>query len=100
MERKQLIDDWLAQRLETLRPGWRGRLLLTVPEEVSFEHAHDELVGTVEGDPQLERDTDSGELLDAEITFCTNWRDGAFVPMAGETRVTVCLSQVEDMQPL
>lgn len=92
-------DDWLGARLDELRPGWRGRLRIAAPEEAESA-ATEVLAGTVVEGPEPDRDPDSDALVDASVEFCTNYRDGRFVPVEGEPRVTIRVSQVVAMEPI
>ena len=92
-------DDWLAQRLEVLKPGWRGRLRVRLPEETE-SGATTELVGTVLDAPQLDSEPDQALAEDATLTFCTNYRAGRFVSPRGQPSIDVRMSDVVDVVPL
>lgn len=93
-----LEDDWLTRRIDTLRPGWRGRLHLRAPEESKLE-AHEDIVGTVVDEISLDHD-DDGALVDATITFCTNYRNGKFVRESSEPRLTLRVSRIDAMEAM
>lgn len=92
-------DDWLARRIDTLRPGWRGRLLLQAPEEAKSGE-HEEVIGTVVDEPAIDRGADDDDVIDAAITLCANYRDGRFVPVTGEPRFSIRISQVVEMDAM
>jgi hypothetical protein len=63
--------DWLAQRLDALRPGWRGRVSLRVTGE-SGAGAIEELIGTIIGEPSLDPATaDDDAVIDVTATLCS-----------------------------
>lgn len=92
-------DDWLARRIDTLRPGWHGRLVLRAPEETESGDT-EELFATVVEEPEFDRDADEEGVVDATITLCANYRNGRFVPLEGEARFSVRASQVVEMQAM
>jgi hypothetical protein len=92
-------DDWLAQRLELLKPGWRGRLRVKLPEETESS-ASRELVGTVLEASELDAEPDEALVADAMLRFCANYRDGRFVDARGLPSVDVRMSDVVDAVPL
>ena len=91
--------EWLSQTLETLRPGWRGRLQVKAPEEIHTDEVS-EIIGTVVEEPDVERDDDSESVTDAFVTVCVNYRDGKFLPTAGETRVAIQASRIVGVEPM
>lgn len=92
-------EDWLALRVGTLRPGWRGRLSLRPPEE-NESGALSDVTGTVIAEPAFEHDPADDGVVDATIAFCVNFRDGSFVPLDEQPRLTVRLSDVAEMQAM
>lgn len=92
-------DDWLAQRLELLKPGWRGRLRVKLPEE-SESSASRELVGTVLEAPELDAEPDEAQVADATLKFCANYANGRFLDARGLPSVDVRMSDVVDAVPL
>lgn len=93
-------DDWLVTRISTLRPGWRGRLLVQAPEEAKTD-ACEEVFATVVEEPTLERDAaNDGGVVDATITLCANYRNGRFMALADEPRFSIRASRVVEMQAL
>lgn len=92
--------DWLAQRLDALRPGWRGRVSLRVTDE-SGAGAVEELIGTIIGEPSLDPATaDDDAVIDATATLCFNYHNGRFGPVAGEPCMVVRASRITDMQAM
>jgi|SRR5690348_7384949 len=92
-------DDWLAQRLDAMRPGWRGRMRIRVADEFDSGMVED-VIGTIVGEPSLESGDDEAGVADATATLCANYRDGRFLPVAGQPCVAVRASQIVDMQPM
>lgn len=88
-------DDSLTQRLDMLKPRWRGRLRLLAPEEARTRTG-DSIIGTIVDDVVI----DSDEVVDALITVCANFRRGHFVPVDGEPHFTVRASQIIAMEPM
>jgi len=91
--------DWLAQRVNALKPGWRGRLRLRAPEEARTS-APESIVGTVADEATPDRHTATGVIVDAIITVCANYRAGRFVPMQAEPNFSVRASQIIAMEPM
>jgi hypothetical protein len=85
--------EWLTQTLDTLRPGWRGRLHVKAPDEI---HSGDvsEIIGTVVDEPAVERDADGESVTDAYVTVCVNFRNGRFLPTEGEECVAIQASRI------
>ena len=85
--------EWLTQTLDTLRPGWRGRLHVKAPDEI---HSGDvsEIIGTVVDEPAVERDPEGEAVTDAYVMVCVNYREGRFLPTAGEARVAIQASRI------
>jgi|GEM_PF-6383036 hypothetical protein len=96
---RQNDDDWLGRWLDTLRPGWRGRLELVAAEEEAPEGGREEIVGTVVEEPAIERDADDA-AIDATITLCANYRGGRFVPVHDEPRIVIRASQIRAAEPM
>ena len=92
-------DDWLAQRLELLKPGWRGRLRVKLPEETESA-ASRELAGTVLEASELDADPDEAQVADATLRFCANYRNGTFLDARGLPSIDVRMSDVVDAVPL
>lgn len=90
-------DDWLAQRLRILRPGWRGRLRLLPPEEAKGQ-GYSEMIGTIVEEPAF--DDDEADVEDPTITLCANHRAGHFVPIAGEPRFNIRVSRITAIEPM
>lgn len=91
-------DDWLARRLDAMRPGWRGRMRIRVADEFDGGMVED-VIGTIVGEPTLEPG-DETDAADATATLCANYHDGRFLPVAGQPCVAVRASQIVDMQPM
>jgi hypothetical protein len=92
--------DWLAQCLDALRPGWRGRLRLRLGDG-SDGGRIEEVTGTIVGEPSLEGATDAvDDVVDATATLCCNYRDGHFTPVAGAPCIEITASQILDLQPM
>lgn len=89
-------DDWFAHRIDSLQPGWRGRVRLT-PEDAD-SGAPEEIVGTIVGEADFDRD-DEDAIVDATVTLCTNYEGGRFLPLAGQGQVPVRISQILDIEP-
>jgi hypothetical protein len=92
-------SDWLTQRLDALRPGWRGRLHLSVPEEL-HAGAASEVIGTVVEEPAMERDPADDGITDAFVTFCPNYRDGRFLPTLDEPTIAIRASRITDIEAM
>lgn len=97
--KRHLDDDWLARRIDTLRPGWRGRVWLRAPEEAETSDT-EELYVTVVAEPAFERDSEHESVIDATLTLCSNYRNGRFVPLQGEPSFTVRASRIAAMEAL
>ena len=92
-------DDWLAERLAMLKPGWRGRLRLLAPEEVRTS-ASESLIGTIVDEAIPQRGPDGARMIDAVIIVCANYRRGRFVPVRGEPNFSLRASQIIAMEPM
>ena len=92
-------EDWLQRWIDVLRPGWRGRLQIRSPELAANERTA-QIVGTVIGEPSIERDIDGEGVADAHVTFCANYRDGRFGPTLGEPYIDINLSWIVDAEAM
>jgi hypothetical protein len=92
-------DDWMAHCVETLKPGWRGRLRLFAPEELESADC-EELFGTVMSEMEADLDPDSDSIVDAVFTFQTNYHDGLFVPLPDQPSVDIRVSRVAGMEEM
>jgi hypothetical protein len=92
-------DGWLAQRINALKPGWRGRLRLRAPEEVRTS-APESIVGTVVDEATPDRDAGTGVIVDAIFRVCANYRAGRFVPMQREPNFSIRASQIIAIDPM
>ena len=92
-------EDWLVRWLEILRPGWRGRLHVRAPEHDQDETAA-QIVGTIVGEPSVERDMDGEGIADAHVTVCANYRNGRFGPTFGEPYIDVNLAWILDAEAM
>ena len=90
-------DDWLEQRINVLRPGWRGRLRLLPPEETKG-YGHEDLIGTIVDAETL--DADESAIDDPYVTMCTNYRSGHFVALSEAPRCMVRVSRVSEMEAM
>lgn len=90
-------DDWFAQRIQTLTPGWRGRVRLA-PEDAD-SGASEDIFGTVISEAAFDRDEDDS-VVDATVTLCANYQGGKFLPLAGQPEVPVRISQIVDIEPI
>lgn len=95
--RNDYEDDWLAQRINVLRPGWRGRLYLLPPEEAKG-YGHEELIGTVVDTASLEPDDDAVE--DPCVTVCANYQAGHFIALSEAPRFSVPVSRIAEMEAM
>jgi hypothetical protein len=91
--------EWLAQTLDALRPGWRGRLQVKVPDEMHTGEVS-EIIGTVVDEPAIERDPEGESAGDAFVMVCANYHDGRFMPTAGEPRVAVRASHIVGVETM
>ncbi|HSE12083.1 MAG TPA: hypothetical protein VLB69_05570 [Rudaea sp.] len=91
--------DWLAQRLDVLKPGWRGRLRLLAPEEARTS-APESLIGTIVDEAIPQHGPDGARMIDAVIIVCANYRRGRFVPLCGEPNFCLHASQIIAMEPM
>ncbi len=92
-------EDWLMRWFDLLRPGWRGRLHVRTPEQAAAGTTS-QIVGTIVGEPSVERDADDIGIADAHVTVCANYHDGKFVPTLGEPYIDVNLSWIVDAEPM
>jgi hypothetical protein len=90
-------DDWLAQRIRALKPGWRGRLRVLAPEEAKSKVGED-FIGTIVDEPLF--DDDENEADDATVTMCANYRAGHFVDSSGEPHFTVRISHITEIEAM
>lgn len=90
--------DWLAQRLDTLRPGWRGRLRLKAEE--AHSDALSEIIGTVVEEPLLERDPVDDSVIDATVTLCANYRNERFTTTLGEPTLAIRASRIAGIEAM
>lgn len=92
-------EDWLQRWIDVLRPGWRGRLHVRTPELA--EHGKTtQIVGTIVGEPSVERDSDDEGVADAHVTFCANYRNGRFGPTLGEPYIDINLSWIVEAEAM
>ena len=89
-------DDWFTHRIDSLRPGWHGRVRIT-PDDCDSGAAED-IVGTIVGEADFERDEEDA-IVDATVMLCMNYEGGQFHPITGQSRVPVRISQILDIEP-
>lgn len=92
-------DNRAAQRLDSLRPGWRGRLRLLAPEEARTS-APESIIGTIVDAMKIDRGPGSEDASDPFVTICANYRRGRFVSPEGEPRFTLRVSQIIAIEPM
>ena len=93
-------SDWLTQRLDALRPGWRGRLHVADSEEGDAGGGVSEVIGTVVAEPSIERDPADEGMSDAFVTLCPNYHNGRFLPTLGEPTIAIRASQITDIEAM
>ncbi len=90
-------DDSLALRINELRPGWRGRVIIHCSDGPDGDIA---VIGTIVGEPSVERGLEHDGAVDAKATICINYRAGAFGPLSRHSCFAVRASDIVDMQPM
>lgn len=88
-------DDGLAFRIDAMRPGWRGRMLIHYSDEPDSDMT---VTGTIVGEPSIERMQD--HATDATITLCINYHAGHFGPVSKHSCIALRASQIVDMQSM
>lgn len=58
------------------------------------------VIGTLVGEPSLERELEPGGATDATAIFCINYHDGRFGPLSRHSCIAVRASEITDMQPM
>lgn len=93
-------DDWLALRINTMRTGWRGCVRIRFADQPDGDMP---VIGTVVGEPSIERKLERGgatDATDATVTLCINYHAGSFGPVSKHSCIAVRASEVVDMQPM
>ena len=91
-------DAW-ERRLQTLRPGWRGRLRIAVADAGNRDATVD-VVGTVVAEGSQVADPYSDAPQEAVLVFCTNYRHGEFVAATDQPRLSIDLGQIRAADPM